>query len=230
MGGWVGGLDGCMDRSMDDGRIHPPTHPHSFQLVHSRTVARRSCLGKGTISPPPVPLSTHPPTQPNPSLTAPHSNRLALLHLPITHPPTLPNRLRNNEALPVQRHYSYHTHGLQPRDRLCLLPRRREMRGETGRGRWVGGWVGGWEELAHSLFLLLSPLLFVHPPTHLPTPQPPYKLVHVSLAPLFSPEECQAIIDECEEVVGERGWTTKRHFAYPTTDIPLKELPRTLGG
>lgn len=56
----------------------------------------------------------------------------------------------------------------------------------------------------------------------------PYKLVHVSKAPLFSPEECQAIIDECEERAAKVGWATKRHFAYPTTDVPLKELPRTL--
>jgi len=36
--------------------------------------------------------------------------------------------------------------------------------------------------------------------------------VHVSKAPLFSPEECQAIIDECEERAAKVGWATKRHF------------------
>lgn len=36
--------------------------------------------------------------------------------------------------------------------------------------------------------------------------------MHVSRNPLFSPEECQKVIDEVEEVAAARGWTTRRHF------------------
>ena len=100
--------------------------------------------------------------------------------------------------------------------------------------------------------------IYKHIHTHTQTP---YKLVHVSKAPIFSVEECQAVIDEVEERAAEKGWTTKRHFgmcvcvcvcvcrfsfflppcteicfshikihthtAYPTTDVPVQELPRT---
>jgi len=40
--------------------------------------------------------------------------------------------------------------------------------------------------------------------------------------------ECRAIIEEAEQTASERGWTTKRHGNYPTTDLPIVELPETL--
>ena len=53
-------------------------------------------------------------------------------------------------------------------------------------------------------------------------------LIHTSGEPLFTPAECQYIIDESEEWASlEGGWTSKRHFNHPTQDIPLAELPRT---
>lgn len=36
--------------------------------------------------------------------------------------------------------------------------------------------------------------------------------MHVSKAPVFTPAECQKVIDEVEEVAAARGWTTRRHF------------------
>jgi hypothetical protein len=41
-------------------------------------------------------------------------------------------------------------------------------------------------------------------------------------------EECQSIITEAEEKARHMGWTTTRHGNYPTTDIPIVELPTTL--
>ena len=53
-------------------------------------------------------------------------------------------------------------------------------------------------------------------------------LVHATAEPLLTKEECDAIIAESEEwAEREGGWTSKRHFNHPTTDIPLAELPRT---
>ena len=51
-----------------------------------------------------------------------------------------------------------------------------------------------------------------HMYTRRTTTQTPYKLVHVSKAPVFTPAECQKVIDEVEEVAAARGWTTRRHF------------------
>lgn len=55
-------------------------------------------------------------------------------------------------------------------------------------------------------------------------------LLHKSNKPIFTPEECQFIINEAEYTAStnNRGWTTKRHGNYPTTDLPLSELPNTL--
>ena len=53
-------------------------------------------------------------------------------------------------------------------------------------------------------------------------------LMHATAEPLLTKEECDAIIAESEEwAEREGGWTSKRHFNHPTTDIPLAELPRT---
>ena len=50
-----------------------------------------------------------------------------------------------------------------------------------------------------------------------------------STEPLVSARECEFIINECEvraQAMG--GWTTKRHAAYPTTDVPVQKLPGTM--
>ena len=53
-------------------------------------------------------------------------------------------------------------------------------------------------------------------------------LVHTSAQPLLTASECDAIVAESEEwATAAGGWTSKRHFNHPTTDIPLAELPRT---
>lgn len=37
---------------------------------------------------------------------------------------------------------------------------------------------------------------------------------------LFTPDECNDILNTCRKMAG---WTTQRHSAFPTTDIPIKE-------
>ncbi len=48
--------------------------------------------------------------------------------------------------------------------------------------------------------------------------------------PLLSPEECSQAIKWAEEAAESRvdGWTTSRHYAVPTTDIPIHEIPKVL--
>ncbi|KAL9185217.1 hypothetical protein ACHAXT_002994 [Thalassiosira profunda] len=48
----------------------------------------------------------------------------------------------------------------------------------------------------------------------------------VTSAPVISPEECQRAIKSAEEhaTKSSGGWTTSRHYAVPTTDIPIHEL------
>jgi hypothetical protein len=53
-------------------------------------------------------------------------------------------------------------------------------------------------------------------------------LIHKTNGYLFTPEECANIVLEAEEVAARMGWTTTRHGNYPTTDIPIVELPKTL--
>lgn len=54
-------------------------------------------------------------------------------------------------------------------------------------------------------------------------------LIAHSSAPLFEAAELDAVVSECEQrALSMGGWTTSRHANYPTTDIPLAELPRTL--
>jgi len=56
----------------------------------------------------------------------------------------------------------------------------------------------------------------------------PLALIFTSAFPLFSKEECDAIIAESEAVSCQMGgWTSKRHFNHPTTDVPLQELSLT---
>ena len=45
----------------------------------------------------------------------------------------------------------------------------------------------------------------------------------------ISPDNCSKIISEAETYARDRnGWSTKRHYSVPTTDIPVHELPLTL--
>ena len=53
-------------------------------------------------------------------------------------------------------------------------------------------------------------------------------LLHQTRQPVFSASECQAIIDEAERVASVMAWTKNRHGNFPTTDLPLVELPETL--
>ena len=54
-------------------------------------------------------------------------------------------------------------------------------------------------------------------------------LVNHSEEPLFTEAETRAVVDECEARAATMGgWTTARHANYPTTDVPLQELPRAL--
>jgi hypothetical protein len=53
-------------------------------------------------------------------------------------------------------------------------------------------------------------------------------LLHETTAPIISPDECQRIVDEAEAIAARTAWTTNRHGNYPTTDLPLAELPATL--
>ncbi len=53
-------------------------------------------------------------------------------------------------------------------------------------------------------------------------------LIHKTSIPIFTHQECQAIIEEAEAKANEMGWTTTRHGNYPTTDLPIVELPSAL--
>jgi hypothetical protein len=53
-------------------------------------------------------------------------------------------------------------------------------------------------------------------------------LIHKTKGQILSSEECRRIVDEAERVAADMGWTKSRHGNYPTTDIPIVELPETL--
>lgn len=53
-------------------------------------------------------------------------------------------------------------------------------------------------------------------------------LVHKTNEPIFTSEECKNIVEEAEHVCSSMGWTKNRHGNYPTTDVPIIELPETL--
>jgi hypothetical protein len=54
-------------------------------------------------------------------------------------------------------------------------------------------------------------------------------LIQQTIQPIFSALECDQIIHEAEYVASQVvPWTTNRHGNYPTTDLPLIELPQTL--
>jgi hypothetical protein len=53
-------------------------------------------------------------------------------------------------------------------------------------------------------------------------------LLHKTTTRIFTSEESQRIIDEAEYIASHIEWTKNRHGNYPTTDLPLVELPQTL--
>ena len=53
-------------------------------------------------------------------------------------------------------------------------------------------------------------------------------LLHKTKGQVFASDECQRIVNEAEKIAKIAGWTTSRHGNYPTTDIPIVELPETL--
>lgn len=53
-------------------------------------------------------------------------------------------------------------------------------------------------------------------------------LLHVTTRPILTDLECQKIVNEAEYVASHINWTKNRHGNYPTTDLPLVELPETL--
>jgi hypothetical protein len=53
-------------------------------------------------------------------------------------------------------------------------------------------------------------------------------LLHKTVSPVLSHEECHRIVTEAEKVALEIAWTTNRHGNFPTTDLPIVELPETL--
>lgn len=53
-------------------------------------------------------------------------------------------------------------------------------------------------------------------------------LIHKTTRPIFTAAECECIVRESEYVASQIAWTTNRHGNFPTTDLPLVELPETL--
>ncbi len=46
---------------------------------------------------------------------------------------------------------------------------------------------------------------------------------------IITAAECQQAIDSSEEYAENSGWTTSRHYAVPTTDIPIHSVPKLFG-
>jgi hypothetical protein len=74
----------------------------------------------------------------------------------------------------------------------------------------------------------LEEMTFSHNDYESQIPHESGHLLHKTTRQILSPEECNAIVQEAESMGSLMGWTTKRHGNYPTTDIPLVELPDTL--
>jgi hypothetical protein len=54
-------------------------------------------------------------------------------------------------------------------------------------------------------------------------------LLHKTTEPVFTSQECQLVVNEAERVASTvMDWTKNRHGNYPTTDLPIAELPQTL--
>jgi hypothetical protein len=53
--------------------------------------------------------------------------------------------------------------------------------------------------------------------------------IYVTTVPIISQVDCDRVIEwaeDCANVLGS--WTTSRHYAVPTTDIPVHSSPRML--
>ncbi|KAL7576970.1 hypothetical protein ACA910_006726 [Epithemia clementina (nom. ined.)] len=53
-------------------------------------------------------------------------------------------------------------------------------------------------------------------------------LVFKARQPILTSSECELIINEAEAVASEINWTKNRHGNFPTTDLPIVELPLSL--
>jgi hypothetical protein len=53
-------------------------------------------------------------------------------------------------------------------------------------------------------------------------------LLHKTNGPILTADECNRIVQEAETVASKMDWTRNRHGNFPTTDLPLVELPQTL--
>jgi hypothetical protein len=61
------------------------------------------------------------------------------------------------------------------------------------------------------------------------TPPPRDDMAVVTRVPLLAAEDCARAVAAAEAAAAKRGgWTTARHYAVPTTDIPLHEVPSLL--
>ena len=60
------------------------------------------------------------------------------------------------------------------------------------------------------------------------TPHEDGYLIHKTTNPIISKKECERIIEEAEYIASLSECTKNRHGNYPTTDLPLVELPETL--
>ncbi|CAJ1930431.1 unnamed protein product [Cylindrotheca closterium] len=53
-------------------------------------------------------------------------------------------------------------------------------------------------------------------------------MLHKTKFPIFTKEECERIVNEAEDIASKIEWTKNRHGNFPTTDLPLVELPETM--
>jgi len=52
--------------------------------------------------------------------------------------------------------------------------------------------------------------------------------VTMPCSPVITKDECESAIEWVKETTSLQGWTTSRHYAVPTTDVPLHEIPKVL--
>ena len=50
-------------------------------------------------------------------------------------------------------------------------------------------------------------------------------MMRVRTLEVMSPAECEAAVAEAETWGAANGWTTDRHIAFPTVDVPIANLP-----
>ena len=91
-----------------------------------------------------------------------------------------------------------------------------------------GGQVGQMGRCGVAKQATLQPKVFAKPDFESLIPHKDGHLVHKTQQAVLSSSECRAIVQEAEETATRMGWTTNRHGNFPTTDIPLAELPNTL--